>query len=67
MHRRTFTRVAPMRARICFYACVAVALFLTWRLCDVQALKGPLYAKEALAQRSDTVEVFARRGSILDR
>jgi stage V sporulation protein D (sporulation-specific penicillin-binding protein) len=33
----------------------------------VQALKGPLYAKEALAQRSDTVEVFARRGSILDR
>ena len=44
-----------------------VALFLAWRLCDVQALKGPLYAKEALAQRSDTVEVFARRGSILDR
>ena len=46
---------------------MAVALFLAWRLCDVQALKGPLYAKEALAQRSDTVEVFARRGSILDR
>ena len=67
MHRRMFTRVAPMRARICFYACVAVALFLAWRLCDVQALNGPLYAKEALAQRSDTVEVFARRGSILDR
>ena len=67
MHRRTFTRVAPMRARICFYACIAVALFLTWRLYDVQALKGPVYAKEALAQRSDTVEVFARRGSILDR
>jgi stage V sporulation protein D (sporulation-specific penicillin-binding protein) len=44
-----------------------IALFLAWRLCDVQALKGPLYAKEALAQRSDTVEVFARRGSILDR
>src|ERR1700685_1761638 len=67
MHRRMFTRVAPMRARICFYACVAVALFLAWRLCDVQALNGPLYAKEALAQRSDIVEVFARRGSILDR
>ncbi len=56
-----------MRARISFYACLGVALFLAWRLCDVQALKGPLYAKEALAQRSDTVEVFARRGSILDR
>jgi len=56
-----------MRARISFYACLGIALFLAWRLCDVQALKGPLYAKEALAQRSDTVEVFARRGSILDR
>lgn len=56
-----------MRARISFYACMLIALFLAWRLCDVQALKGPLYAKEALAQRSDTVEVFARRGSILDR
>jgi stage V sporulation protein D (sporulation-specific penicillin-binding protein) len=67
MHRRTFTRVAPMRARFCFYACMAVALFLTWRLYDVQALKGPIYAREALAQRSDTIAVFARRGSILDR
>jgi stage V sporulation protein D (sporulation-specific penicillin-binding protein) len=56
-----------MRARIFFYACVGVALFLSWRLWDVQALHGPLLAKEALAQRSDTVEVFARRGNILDR
>ncbi|MGB6518089.1 MAG: penicillin-binding protein 2 [Candidatus Cybelea sp.] len=67
MHQRTFARVAPMRARIFFYACMAVALFLAWRLCDVQALKGTIYAKQALLQRSDTVEVFARRGSILDR
>jgi len=56
-----------MRARVFFYACMAIALFLTWRLCDVQILKGALYAKEALEQRSDTIEVFARRGSILDR
>lgn len=67
MHQRTFARVAPLRARLFFYACMVVALFLAWRLCDVQALKGALYAREALAQRSDTVEVFARRGSILDR
>lgn len=67
MHQRTFARVAPMRARLSFYACLLVALFLAWRLCDVQAIKGALYAKEALEQRSDTVEVFARRGSILDR
>ncbi|HVN69620.1 MAG TPA: penicillin-binding protein 2 [Candidatus Binatia bacterium] len=67
MHQRTFARVAPMRARIFFYLCLAVALFLAWRLVDVQGLKGALYARKALAQRSDTVEIFARRGSILDR
>ena len=67
MHQRTFARVAPMRARIFFYICLFVALFLAWRLVDVQAVKGAIYAREALAQRSDTVEVFARRGSILDR
>lgn len=67
MHQRTFARVAPMRAKFFFYACLAVAFFLAWRLCDVQGLKGALYAREALAQRSDTIEVFARRGSIRDR
>lgn len=67
MHHRTFTRVGPMRARIFFYVCMVVALFLAGRLWVVQALHGPAYAKEALAQRSDTVEIFARRGSILDR
>lgn len=67
MHQRTFARVAPMRARIFFYICLFVALFLAWRLVDVQAVKGAMYARRALAQRSDTVEVFARRGSILDR
>jgi cell division protein FtsI/penicillin-binding protein 2 len=56
-----------MRARLFFYGCTIVALFLAWRLWEVQALHGPVYAKEALAQRSDTIEVFARRGSILDR
>src|SRR5579863_6399427 len=67
MHQRTFARVAPMRARLFFYACLGVAFFLAWRLVDVQLVKGAMYAKQALAQRSDTVEVFARRGNILDR
>lgn len=67
MHKRTFARVGPRRAKILFFVLFAVAGFLSWRLVDVQLLKGPLYAKEALEQRSDTVEVFARRGSILDR
>lgn len=56
-----------MRARVFFYACVIVALFLTYRLCMIQAINGASYARQALAQRSDTIEVFARRGSILDR
>ncbi|HET6896165.1 MAG TPA: penicillin-binding protein 2 [Candidatus Baltobacteraceae bacterium] len=67
MHKRTFSRVGPRRAKLLFYGLLVVSLYLTWRLVDVQLVKGPVYAKEALAQRSDTVEVFARRGSILDR
>ncbi|HEY9180972.1 MAG TPA: penicillin-binding protein 2, partial [Candidatus Baltobacteraceae bacterium] len=67
MHKRTFTRVGPRRAKLLFYVLLAVSAYLTWRLADVQLIKGPLYAKEALEQRSDTVEVYARRGSILDR
>ncbi len=67
MHQRTFARVAPMRAKVLFYAGAAVAAFLAFRLYDVQVLNGPTYAREALAQRSDTIDVFARRGSILDR
>jgi stage V sporulation protein D (sporulation-specific penicillin-binding protein) len=67
MHKRTFSRVGPRRVKLLFYALLAISVYLSWRLVDVQLIKGPLYAKEALAQRSDTVEVFARRGSILDR
>jgi stage V sporulation protein D (sporulation-specific penicillin-binding protein) len=67
MHKRTFARVGPRRAKLLFYALLFVGVYLSWRLFDVQLVKGPIYAKEALEQRSDTVEVFARRGSILDR
>ncbi len=67
MHQRTFARVSPVRAKLVFYACLAMAVYLVWRLYDVQVLHGAVYAREALAQRSDTIEVFARRGSILDR
>ena len=67
MHKRTFARVGPRRAKAFFYGLLIIGVYLSWRLADVQLIKGPVYAKEALAQRSDTVEVFARRGSILDR
>ena len=55
MHRRTFARVGPRRAKFLFYVLLAMGAFLSWRLIDVQLVKGPLYAKEALEQRSDTV------------
>ncbi|MBV8490207.1 MAG: penicillin-binding protein 2 [Candidatus Eremiobacteraeota bacterium] len=67
MHQRTFARVAPMRAKVLFYGGVAIALFLGFRLYAVQVMHGEAYAREALAQRSGTMDVFARRGSILDR
>jgi stage V sporulation protein D (sporulation-specific penicillin-binding protein) len=67
MHQRTFARVGPMRAKLFFYLCAAIAAFLSVRLYIVQVVHGPVLAREALAQRSDTVEVFARRGSIVDR
>jgi stage V sporulation protein D (sporulation-specific penicillin-binding protein) len=67
MHQRTFARVAPMRAKVLFYGGVAVALYLVFRLYTVQVTHGEAYAREALAQRSGTIDVFARRGSILDR
>jgi stage V sporulation protein D (sporulation-specific penicillin-binding protein) len=67
VHQRTFARVSPVRARWLFYIWMIVAAYLAWRLYDVQVLHGAQYGREALAQRSDTVEVFARRGSIVDR
>ncbi|HEY5257999.1 MAG TPA: penicillin-binding protein 2 [Candidatus Baltobacteraceae bacterium] len=66
-HKRTFARVRPMRAKLIFFGLLAVAVFLSWRLYDIQVVHGPLYAKQALDQRSEAQEVFARRGSIMDR
>jgi len=65
--QRQFARIAPMRAKVVFFGLLAMGLFLSWRLYDVQVLRGPVLAKEALAQRSDALDIFARRGSIVDR
>jgi len=56
-----------MRAKLFFYLCALMAAYLCARLYLVQVVQGPTLAREALAQRSDTVEVFARRGFIADR
>ncbi|MDQ6931812.1 MAG: penicillin-binding protein 2 [Candidatus Eremiobacteraeota bacterium] len=67
MHERTFSRIAPRRAKLFFYVVVILSGFLVAKLYDVQVLRGPVLAKQAFEQRSDVVEVFGRRGSILDR
>jgi len=67
LHNRAFARIAPMRAKLFFYLCLAMAGYLGIRLYLVQVIDGPKLAREALAQDSNTVEVFARRGFIADR
>jgi len=67
MAARAFARVAPVRAKAAFYLVAAIGLFLTWRLVDVQIRQGPRLAREALSQRSETVELLAKRGAIFDR
>jgi cell division protein FtsI/penicillin-binding protein 2 len=64
---RAFARVAPVRAKAAFYLILAIGAFLTWRLFDVQIRQGPRLARQALSQRSETVQQSAKRGSIFDR
>ena len=64
---RTTARVLPARAKFAFYLCIAIGAYLTWRLYSVQILHGPAYAAEARKQHVQSVEIFARRGNILDR
>jgi cell division protein FtsI/penicillin-binding protein 2 len=67
MHKRAFSRVTPLRAKLFFYLCFAIALYLVWRLYDVQVLRGPVFARAALSQRTRLVTISGHRGSILDR
>ncbi|MHB8432167.1 MAG: peptidoglycan D,D-transpeptidase FtsI family protein [Candidatus Tyrphobacter sp.] len=67
MHKRAFSRVAPLRAKVFFYFCFVVGLYLVWRLYDVQVLRGPVYARDALNQRTRLITIAGHRGSILDR
>ena len=65
--RAALVRTAPRRAKLAFWLFVFVAAFLTWRLIQIQIVQGRVLAKEALDQRAQTIEVFARRGTIYDR
>ena len=65
--RGALVRIAPDRAKITFWLFALIGLYLTWRLFDIQVLHGRLYSQEALDQRAQTIEIFARRGTIYDR
>jgi len=67
MAARAFARVAPVRAKVSLAFVVALAALLAARLAVIQVHDGPSLARKALAQHDETVETFAKRGSILDR
>ncbi|MBV8152313.1 MAG: penicillin-binding protein 2, partial [Candidatus Eremiobacteraeota bacterium] len=65
--RKAHARTNRTRAKVTFWIFAALAAFLTWRLADVQIRQGPVLAREAFEQRAQTIEVYARRGTIYDR
>jgi stage V sporulation protein D (sporulation-specific penicillin-binding protein) len=64
---RAFARVPVVRAKLAILATLLVTAWLTWRLSDVQIRQGATLSRLALSQHSETVDAFAKRGSILDR
>src|ERR1700735_540175 len=67
MADRAFQRVPLVRAKLAILATLLVTLWLTWRLADVQIRQSANLSRLALSQHSETVDAFAKRGSIVDR
>jgi len=67
MADRAFARVPVVRAKLAILATLLVTLWLTWRLSDVQIRQSANLSRLALSQHSETVDAFAKRGSIVDR
>jgi stage V sporulation protein D (sporulation-specific penicillin-binding protein) len=67
MASRAFARVPIVRAKFAILATLAITAWLTWRLADVQIRQSGMLSALALQQHSETVDSFARRGSIVDR
>src|ERR1017187_10926385 len=64
---RAFARVPVVRAKLAIAATLVVTAWLTYRLSDVQIRQSAMLSRMALSQHSETVDAFAKRGSILDR
>jgi stage V sporulation protein D (sporulation-specific penicillin-binding protein) len=64
---RAFARVPVVRAKLAILATLLVTAWLTWRLSDVQIRQSANLSRLALSQHSETVDAYAKRGSIVDR
>jgi len=64
---RAFARVPVVRAKLAILATLLVTAWLTYRLSDVQIRQSATLSRLALSQHSETVDDFAKRGSMLDR
>src|ERR1700722_16226694 len=67
MADRAFARVPVVRAKLAILVTLLITAWLTWRLSDVQIRQSGTLSRLALSQHSETSDVFAKRGSILDR
>jgi stage V sporulation protein D (sporulation-specific penicillin-binding protein) len=67
MITRAFARVPVVRAKLAILAILLVTVWLTYRLADVQIRQSATLSQLAFSQHNANVEVFAKRGSILDR
>jgi len=67
MAARSFARVPAVRAKRAIIFTVLIAMWLAYRLADVQVRQSKWLATTALDQHSVIVDAFARRGAIEDR
>jgi stage V sporulation protein D (sporulation-specific penicillin-binding protein) len=67
MFTRAFARVPIVRAKLAILMTLAVTAWLAFRLADVQIRQAATLSALALEQHSETVDSFAKRGSIVDR
>ncbi len=67
MATRSFARVPAVRAKRAIIITLALALYLAYRLGDVQVRQSKFLATAAIDQHSVVEDTFAKRGAILDR
>jgi cell division protein FtsI/penicillin-binding protein 2 len=67
MFDRAFSRVPVVRAKVAILATLLISAWLTYRLADVQIRQSANLSRLAISQHDEALDVFAKRGSIVDR